>query len=49
MIRSGKATVKVLSSHDRWFGVTYKEDKQYVKDQISALKEAGVYPVKLWD
>ena len=48
MIKSGKATVKVLSSHDRWFGVTYKEDKQYVKEQISALKEAGVYPVKLW-
>ena len=49
MIKSGKASVKVLSSHDRWFGVTYKEDKQYVKEQISALKEAGVYPVKLWD
>ncbi len=48
MIRSGKATVKVLTSSDRWFGVTYKEDKQYVKEQIAALKDSGVYPKKLF-
>ena len=48
MIKSGRATVKVLTSSDKWFGVTYKEDKQYVKDQIGALKNAGVYPKHLW-
>ncbi len=48
MIESGKATVKVLTSSDKWFGVTYKEDKQYVKDQIAELKSRGVYPKYLW-
>lgn len=48
MIKRGKATVKVLSSSDRWFGVTYKEDKEYVRQQISELKEKGVYPRDLW-
>ncbi len=48
MIKAHKASVKVLSSSDKWFGVTYKEDKQYVKEQITALKEAGVYPKYLW-
>ncbi len=48
MIKRGKATVKVLSSSDRWFGVTYKEDKEYVRQQISELKAKGVYPRDLW-
>ena len=48
VIRSGKAKVKVLSSPDKWFGVTYREDKEYVRDQIKALKKAGVYPIDLW-
>ena len=49
MLKANKATVKVLDSTDKWFGVTYKEDKQYVKDQIGQLKAAGIYPVKLWE
>ena len=49
MLKAKKATVKVLESEDKWFGVTYKEDKQYVKDQIGQLKKAGAYPVKLWE
>lgn len=48
MLKAGTATVKVLTSPDRWFGVTYKEDKPYVKEQITALKESGVYPKNLW-
>ena len=48
MIKQGRATVTVLDSSDRWFGVTYKEDKEYVKGQIRSLKEAGVYPKYLW-
>ena len=48
MIKDGRAKVKVLKSSDRWFGVTYKEDKKYVKERISELKEKGEYPGKLW-
>ena len=48
MIKKHTAKVTVLKSSDKWFGVTYKEDKQYVKDQIKALKDAGVYPRSLW-
>ena len=49
LLKEGKATVKVLSSKDKWFGVTYKEDKPYVTASVKALKDAGVYPVNLWD
>lgn len=48
LIKAEKATVKVLSSSDKWFGVTYKEDKPFVKESIQALKDKGVYPDKLW-
>ena len=48
MIKTGRATVKVLDSSDKWFGVTYKDDKEYVREQIASLKEAGVYPRYLW-
>ena len=48
MIKKNTAKVKVLFTPDRWFGVTYKEDKDYVKKEITALKQEGVYPLKLW-
>lgn len=47
-IKDGKATVKVLSSSDKWFGVTYKEDKEVVVESIAKLKKDGVYPNILW-
>ncbi len=43
-----KATVKVLNSEDRWYGVTYKEDKEGVVNAIASMKEKGMYPTKLW-
>lgn len=49
LLKSDKATVKVLSSKDKWFGVTYKEDKPFVTASIKALKDNGVYPINLWD
>lgn len=49
LLKSDKATVKVLTSRDKWFGVTYKEDKPFVTASIKALKDNGVYPVNLWD
>jgi len=48
LIVNKKATMEVLKSNARWFGVTYKEDKAYVTSEIQKLKEAGVYPAKLW-
>lgn len=47
LLHKGKAYVKVLKSHDEWFGVTYKEDKDFVKESILKLVENGVYPNKL--
>jgi dTDP-glucose pyrophosphorylase len=44
LIQDGKAKVRVLSSRDAWFGVTYKEDKPHVMAEISKLVEAGRYP-----
>ena len=42
------ATMEVLKSNARWFGVTYKQDKEYVTSEIQKLKNAGVYPINLW-
>ena len=48
LINEGKATVKVLPCHDKWFGVTYKEDRPVVVENIRKLTEDGVYPADLW-
>lgn len=47
-LKNKTATVKVLTSGARWFGVTYKEDKAFVQKEIQALKKKGVYPTHLW-
>ena len=43
MLKSGKASVKVLETQDKWFGVTYAEDKQSVIDSFAQLISEGVY------
>lgn len=48
LVNEGEANVKVLSSPDKWFGVTYKEDKEATINRISALVAQGVYPSNLW-
>ena len=48
LIREGKASVKVLASKDKWYGVTYKEDKPKVVAALQELKDKGEYPEKLW-
>lgn len=48
MLKEEKCTVDVLETPDKWFGVTYKEDKPDVVASISALVESGKYPEKLW-
>ncbi len=47
LLHDDAATVKVLHSADKWFGVTYKEDKPVVEASIQALKDAGAYPQSL--
>lgn len=49
LLSEEKATVEVLKSEDRWYGVTYKEDKVTVVQAIQKLKDAGLYPQKLWE
>lgn len=49
LIKTGKAEVKLLESKDKWFGVTYKEDKEVVVDSFKKLIADGVYPAKLFD
>ncbi len=48
LVRGGKITVKMLSSKDKWFGVTYKEDKPDVVAKIAEKKANGEYPDILW-
>ncbi len=48
LLQEGRASVQLLETADRWFGVTYKEDKQSVVESIRALVAAGVYPEKLF-
>lgn len=48
LMAKGAARVKAESSPDRWFGVTYKEDKPDVTAEIAKLKAAGLYPQYLW-
>ncbi len=47
LLHEGKVSVEVLKSQDEWFGVTYKEDKDFVKENIQLLVEKGVYPNQL--
>ena len=49
LLADGKATVAVLSSTDKWYGVTYKEDKPVVVAAIRSMKDNGIYPEKLWE
>ena len=49
LLQEKKATVKVLKSEDKWYGVTYKEDKPMVMDAVQKMKDQGLYPQKLWE
>lgn len=48
LITEGTATVQVLDTTAKWFGVTYAADRQGVVDKIQALVDAGEYPAKLF-
>ena len=48
LLSEGKARVRLLNSYDKWYGVTYKEDKEDVVNALQSLKDKGFYPDKLW-
>lgn len=48
LLKNDKAEVTVLQSKDKWFGVTYKEDKDVVMASVRGLVDAGVYPARLF-
>ena len=48
LLREGRCTVDVLSSPDRWYGVTYREDRETVRAALAGLTASGVYPEELW-
>ena len=49
LLQEEKATVSVLKSADKWYGVTYKEDKPMVVQAMKELREAGLYKAHLWE
>ena len=48
LLKENRATVSVLTSKDKWYGVTYKDDKQVVVNAIQTMKDDGIYPEKVW-
>ncbi|WP_099205137.1 sugar phosphate nucleotidyltransferase [Scatolibacter rhodanostii] len=48
LLQKGKAKVEVLTSQDKWYGVTYKEDKEMVMAALAKLAQEGIYPSPLW-
>ena len=49
LLKEERANVKVLETQDRWFGVTYKEDKEIVQKAFAELIQNGIYAEKLWE
>lgn len=49
LLEAGKASVAVLTSADKWYGVTYKEDKPAVEAAIRKFKDDGLYPENIWE
>jgi len=48
MVTRGEAVTKVLNTETKWFGITYREDRPMVQDNILKLVKDGVYPDNLW-
>ena len=49
IIREGRGTVKFFTSKEKWFGMTYPEDRETVKKELAAKIESGYYPEQLWE
>ena len=48
LVKEGQKRVKILTTHDTWFGVTYPQDKEIAQASIQELIQKGIYPNKLW-
>lgn len=47
-VQEEKIKIKVVKSTEKWFGLTYREDKEKVINEIKLMKSAGIYPEKIW-
>jgi len=47
-VKNGQITIQILMSNERWFGVTYREDKPFVVDSINRMISKGIYPSSLY-
>jgi hypothetical protein len=47
LVKAGNITIKTVMSNERWFGVTYKEDKPFVVESIKNMITKGIYPSKI--
>jgi len=47
-VKNGEITIKILMSNERWFGVTYREDKPFVVENINKMIRKGKYPTKIY-
>ena len=49
LIQSGEGRVRLLSTDERWYGMTYREDAEKVRAAVADMKRRGIYPERLWD
>lgn len=49
LVKLGLGSIKVLTSEEKWFGMTYPEDKKIVMDELKKKIQSGYYPEKLWE
>jgi dTDP-glucose pyrophosphorylase len=47
-VKNGEITIKILMSNEKWFGVTYREDKPFVVENINKMISKGIYPAKIY-
>ena len=48
LVKEGKAEIRALTTSEKWYGVTYKEDKDFVKSALKEKTAEGIYPAPLW-
>jgi len=47
-VKNGSIRIKILMSNERWFGVTYREDKPFVVESLKKMIRKGIYPVRIY-
>lgn len=47
-VKNGQITIKILMSNERWFGVTYREDKPFVVENLKKMIRMGIYPARIY-